>query len=87
MNLSIQIKTLVISFCFGIIISYILKIHYKYFFESNIIYKIILSIIFTFDIILTYFIILRNICSGIFHIYFLFMIIIGYFFGYKLIKK
>ena len=87
MDLDIQIKTLVISFVFGMILSYIIKSQYKYFFDSKIIFKILLSIIFTFDVVLIYFLILRFINNGIFHIYFIFMIIIGYILGINLTKK
>ena len=85
MDLSIQIKVLIVSFVYGMIISYILKWQYKYFFESKLWYRTLLTFFFIFDIFLLYFYILKAINSGIFHIYFLFSIIIGYVFGKRLL--
>ena len=87
MELSIQIKTLIVSFLYGIILSYIVRWHYKYLFESKMWYRILLNVLFIFDYTLIYFFILMFINNGIFHIYFLFLLIIGYIFGYSLIKK
>lgn len=85
MELSIQLKILIVSFLYGIIISYILKSEYKYFFESKLWYKILLTGLFMFDNVLVYFLILKFINNGIFHIYFLFLIIAGFIFGNYLI--
>ncbi len=84
MTLSLQIKVLIISFIYGIIISYILKLQYKYFFESKLWYKVMLTAFFILDIVILYFLILKNINDGIFHIYFLILLIIGFIFGNKL---
>ena len=84
MELSVQIKILIISFVYGILLSYILKFQYKYFFESKLWYKVLLTIFFVFDIVLLYFYILRAINNGIFHLYFIFLIILGFVFGKKL---
>lgn len=86
MNLSIQLKALTISFTYGIILSYLIKIHYNYLFKSKLFYKIIISSLFVFDNCLLYFIILKIISNGMFHIYFIILLIIGYLFGRKLIK-
>lgn len=84
MDLFVQIKVLIVSFIYGMIISYILRAQYKYFFESRLWYKALLTTFFVFDIILIYFYILRFVNNGIFHIYFLFSILIGYIFGRNL---
>ena len=86
MALYIQIKVLIISFVYGIILAYIINKQYKYFFNSNLWYRIILDIFFVFDVVVLYFLILKTINNGIFHIYFLFLIILGYIFGYRLIN-
>lgn len=85
MDLFVQIKILIISFVYGIIISYILKLQYKYFFESKLWYKSLLTVFFVFDIVLIYFYILKAINNGMFHIYFLISIISGYILGKKLL--
>ena len=87
MELSIQIKTLIVSFVYGIILSYIVISHYKYLFESKMWYRIVLNILFIFDYTLIYFFILKIINNGVFHVYFLFLLILGYVFGYNLIRR
>ena len=87
MELSIQIKTLIVSFIYGILLSYIIISHYKYLFLSKLWYKLILSIVFIFDYILLYFFILKIINNGVFHIYFLILLVLGYLFGIRLIKS
>ena len=84
MILSIQLKLLIISFVYGMLISYIIKYQYDYFFNSKIVYRIVLDTFFVFDIIAIYFIILQIISNGVFHIYFLFSILLGYLFAQKL---
>lgn len=87
MSLDVQIKSLIVSFIFGIITSYLVKINYKYLFCRNVVLKIIVSTFFIIDLILIYFILLRNINNGIYHFYFLIMILLGYILGYKLVNK
>lgn len=87
MELYIQIQTITISFVYGMLISYVLKLHYKYFFESRLWYKILISLLFTFDNTILYFLILRLINNAVFHLYFILFLILGVVFGYNLIKK
>lgn len=87
MELSIQLQVLTVSFVYGILFSYLLKIQYKFLFNSKLFYKILITLLFVFDNCLLYFLILRMIDDGIFHIYFLFLLIIGYLFGNYLIYK
>ena len=87
MVLNLQIKALIVSFIYGIIISYLIKLQYKYLFPKKYILQIIVDMLFVFDIFLLYFLILKYINNGAFHIYFLFIIIIGYVLGYKLINR
>ena len=87
MELSIQLKVLIVSFVYGILLAYILKLQYKYFFNSKLWYRLLLTFFFTFDVVILYFLILRFINNGIFHIYFIFLIIIGFIFGLKLINN
>ena len=86
MELSIQLQALTVSFVYGILFSYLIKIQYRYLFESKLYYKIIITTLFVFDNCLLYFLILRMINNAMFHIYFLLLIILGYLFGVKLLK-
>lgn len=81
MELSVQLQVLTVSFVYGILFSYLIKIQYKFLFDSKRFYKILITLLFIFDNCLLYFLILRAINNGIFHIYFLFSLIIGYLFG------
>lgn len=87
MELSIQLQVLTVSFIYGILFSYILKIEYRFLFCGKFLYKIFINFLFIFDSCLLYFIILRAINNGIFHVYFLFLLILGFLFGNYLIKK
>ena len=86
MELSIQLQALTVSFVYGILFSYLIKIQYRYLFESKLYYKILITTLFIFDNCLLYFLILRMINNAMFHIYFLLFIILGYLFGVKLLK-
>lgn len=87
MELSVQLQVLTVSFVYGILFSYLLKVQYKFLFETKLFYKILMTTLFIFDNCLLYFLILRTINNGIFHIYFLFSLIIGYLFGNYLVNK
>lgn len=86
MELSIQLQAITVSFVYGILFSYLIKIQYQYLFESKLYYKILITTLFIFDNCLLYFLILRMINNAMFHIYFLLLIILGYLFGVKLLK-
>ena len=86
MELSIQLQALTVSFVYGILFSYLIKIQYRYLFDRKLYYKILITTLFIFDNCLLYFLILRMINNAMFHIYFLLLIILGYLFGVKLLK-
>ena len=87
MALSIQLKVLITSFVYGILFSYVVKMQYKLLFKGKLWYKILVNFLFVIDNCLLYFIILKTINNGIFHIYFFFLLILGYLFGNYLIKR
>jgi hypothetical protein len=80
-ELSIQIKSLIFSFFYGILFFLLLKINYKYIYGCSLIYKIIINLLFVMNNVILYFIILKKINNGIIHFYFILMIIAGYFTG------
>ncbi len=87
MDLTIQLQVLTVSFVYGILFSYLFKIQYHYFFLGKRFYRILITFFFIMDNCFLYFLILRTINHGIFHIYFLFLLIIGFLFGNYLLKK
>ena len=86
MDLFTQIQSLLISFVFGICFSYLIRIQYRYLFNTKLYIKISLTFLLVLDSFLLYFLVLRLINNGVFNYYFGIMLIIGYIFGYKLIK-
>ena len=78
MNLIIQIKSLLFSFLYGIFFSIFFRINTKYLYYEKIATRIIISFLFSIDMALLYFIIIKEINSGIIHPYFIGMIILGF---------
>lgn len=87
MDLLIQLQVFIVSFVYGILFAYILKLEYHVLFDSKIWYQALLTILFILDNCLLYFLILKTINHGIFHIYFLFMLILGFLFGNYLLNR
>lgn len=87
MDLIVQLQVIIVSFIYGILLSYLIKLQYKYLFESKLVYKILITILFVFDNCLLYFLLLRLINNGIFHIYFSFVLVLGFIFGNYLVNK
>ena len=87
MVLNLQLKSLIISFAYGIILAYLIKLNYKYLFSGRLVLRITVTVLFVLDNFLFYFLILRFINNASFHIYFLFLMAIGYMLGYRLISK
>ena len=86
-DLTIQIKSLIFSFFYGILFSLLLNINYSIIHHKFLIYRVIVNILFVFDNVLLYFIILRVINNGIVHYYFIIMIFLGFIISYVKWKK
>ena len=78
MNIKLQIKTLLFSFLYGIFFSFFLSLNYKFIYSDKKILKTIISFLFIIVCVLLYFIILKKINYGIFHVYEILMIILGF---------
>jgi len=87
MDLLVQIQSLVYSFVYGYFFSYILNLNYQFLTAKHIVIRLLTNLFFVIDNVLLYFILLRIINSSIFHVYFLFMIILGFLYGNKYSKK
>ncbi len=87
MNLEIQIQSLISSFVYGLYISLMYNIFYKYLYSKKVIIKVLLNCLFTIINSLTYFFILMLINKGTIHIYFLISLISGFLIGNKSTKK
>lgn len=78
MSLKVQIITLIFSFLYGIFFFLQIKFNSKYLYSNKKIYKITISGLIVLTNVLLYFYILRYLNNGIFHIYYLFMIVLSY---------
>ena len=84
MNIDIQIKTILFSFIFGIVFSICLDFNYKYIVGKRKVLSPVLTFLFVFVFTLIYFILLRYINYGIFHVYEIFFIFCGFLFEFLL---
>lgn len=87
MLLSIQIKSLLFSFIYGIFFFIMLEINYKFIYNDKIIIKMLFTFIFVFFHTLLYFICLIYINNGIVHVYFLLMILVGFIISFLLYRR
>ena len=71
MILDIQIKSLVMSFLYGIFFSFMFNVLYNFLFTKYKIINVITNVMFSLLIFGFYFLLLFNINEGIIHIYFL----------------
>lgn len=78
MDIKLQIITLVVSFFYGIFFSFFLGLNYKFLYGDKKIFKTIISFLIIILSVLLYFIILRKINYGVFHIYEIFALILGF---------
>ena len=85
MILRLQVYSLLFSLIYGIIFYFLVLLNKKYLYGNKL--SFIIDILFILDNVLLYFIILRYINNGIFHIYFLLMIVLGYIISYFIDKK
>ena len=85
MNIKLQIITLLFSFLYGIFFSFFLSLNYKFIYSDKKIFKTIISFLVVIISVLIYFIILKKINNGIFHVYEILCIILGFIFDNWLI--
>lgn len=78
MKLELQILSLLFSFGYGIICSYIYNINYNFLYKTSILYKILINILLCVNLGLIYFILISVINYGVIHIYFIISFILGF---------
>lgn len=79
--LSIQFKSLLFSFFYGIIFSLLLTFNYKMIYHQFRFYRILVNLFFVIDNVLLYFIILRFLNNGVMHYYFFIALLLGFVVG------
>lgn len=78
MKLDIQISLIIFSILYGIVFSIFLNLNYRFLHHKNIIVRYLSTIICVAISVIIYFKGIQKISYGIFHIYSLFLIIIGF---------
>lgn len=90
MILSLQITGLLFSLLYGFLYALFISLNHKMIYGTKRYIKIISSLVIILIGVLGYFILLKKITSGAFHIYFVFALLIGSFLegkGYKYLAK
>jgi len=78
MDLSTQLMSLIFSFGYGIVVSYLFNLNYNFIYKSSILYKIVINILFCLNLGLVYFLLIKVINHGVIHIYFVLMFLLGF---------
>ena len=78
MDLKLQILSILFSFGYGIISSYLYNLNYNFIHNTSILYKLVINILFCVNLGLIYFILIKVINYGVVHIYFVFSFIVGF---------
>ncbi len=87
MNYKIQIISLIFSFFFGIFFYFTSLFNYKFIKKHSIFLKYLVTIVYILDIALLYILFMYKINYGVIHIYFLFMLFLGFLVGCVYSKK
>lgn len=78
MNLIIQFKSIIFSFCYGFVLHMLYNIFYKYLNLCKKRYKCLNNLLFFINSSLIYFVLIKLINNGVIHIYFLISLLLGY---------
>ena len=87
MILSVQIKSIVMSFLYGIFFSFMFNLLYNFLFTKYKLINVFTNIMFSFLMFGLYFLLLYIINEGIIHFYFLGSMLIGFYFYNKIFVK
>ena len=84
MKVSLQIISLIINFIYGFSLFYLSYLNYLFIKKEPL---ILITLVFVLDYTIIYLIIFYKLTSGMMHIYYLLLFILGYFIGYKVKDK
>ena len=87
MSIKLQLVCFAISFFYGIFISLFYRFNKKFLDSSNYFSKVIIYMLMSFLIVICYIDIFYFVNKGIFHIYFIILMVAGILLGQKLSKK
>lgn len=83
MNSYLQLLVLLLSLLFGFIMGFIINFNMIKIFKYNKVINIVIYLLLAIVLSLAYIVLLYYICSGIIHIYFYIMVILGYYLYFK----
>lgn len=78
MKLEIQLLSLIFSFSYGILLSYVYNIAFNLLEHKVKRYKVLINILFFVNMFLIYFFLLLKINDGVLHLYFLILLFLGF---------
>jgi hypothetical protein len=87
MDYKIQLLSFLFSFIFGIFFYITSFLNYKMINKYNVILRYLITIAFIIDISLLYILMMYKINYGVIHIYFVMVLFIGYYIGFRYCKK
>ena len=87
MTAKIQLIALALSYLYGFVFYYLYKLNYQIIKNKKRFYQSLITILFMYNIVLLYIIMIFNINSGIFHPYFFIMIALGFYTNIKISKE
>ena len=82
MSVYVQLISIIVSFLYGVFTSIFIKFNNKYFTNS-----FLFKLLYSYVLVILYIIIIFKINKGIFHIYFLLSVLLGYYVSVKYICK
>lgn len=87
MILTVQIKSLVMSFLYGIFMSFMFNLLYNFLFTKYLIINIFSNMMFSLLLFGIYFLLLFNINEGVIHTYFFIALFLGFYLYNKIFVK
>ena len=87
MTAQLQLISLSISYLYGFFFFYLYKMNYLLIKDKKKFYQSLITILFMYNMVLIYIIIIYKVNHGIFHIYFFIMIALGFYSSLQLTKK
>ena len=78
MDLNTQLLSLIFSFAYGIVVSYLFNLNYNFIYKTSFLYKLVINILFCVNLGLIYFLLIKVINYGVVHIYFVLMFLLGF---------
>lgn len=87
MSSYIQVVSLLVSFLYGIIFYFFSSLNKTLLLDKSLPKQFIINLIFILDIVFIYIYIMYHLNQGLIHVYYIALVVLGFWFGYKYTKK